>query len=193
MRYLQNSQSGSNVFARDVIRSAFGYQITDRTGLRTVRPGAIKQPEQSSQPPSSDPNRDKKRRSPSGRKPGGQPGRTGTTRKPIPDPDKIVTLKVSAKDLPQPRSGYREVEPVTRHVVDIIMSLGSQNIVCPSAGGCAGQTFYGVVSSRYHPSNPVWPEAEGVCGLSEPVSTAVGHGERSDGRFPSLIWRHGRR
>lgn len=58
----------------------------------------------SSKPPSSDPNRDKKRRSTSKRKPGGQPGRSGTTLKQIPDPDKIVTLKVSAKDLPQPGS-----------------------------------------------------------------------------------------
>ena len=75
----------------------------------------------SSTPPSSDPDRAKKRRNPSGRKPGGQPGRTGTTLKQIPDPDKIVTLKVSVKDRPQPKSGYRELEPETRRVVDIIL------------------------------------------------------------------------
>mgnify|MGYP006242767589 FL=1 len=75
----------------------------------------------SSKPPSTDPNRDKKRRSGSKRKPGGQPGRTGTTLRQVPDPDKVVKLKVRAKDLPQPRSCYREVEPETRQVVDIVM------------------------------------------------------------------------
>ena len=75
----------------------------------------------SSKPPSSDPNQDKKRRRTSGRKPGGQPDHTGTTLKQRPNPDKIVTLKVSAKDLPQPRGVYHEVEPEIRQVIDIVV------------------------------------------------------------------------
>ena len=35
------------------------------------------------------------------------------------------------------------------------------------------QAFYSVISSRHHPSDPVWPEAESSCGLSESVSTAA--------------------
>lgn len=43
----------------------------------------------SSKPPSTDPFRTKKPRSASGRKPGGQPGHTGTTLRPVSDPDII--------------------------------------------------------------------------------------------------------
>ena len=120
----------------------------------------------SSQPPSSDPNRDKKRRSPFGRKPGGQPGRTGTTLKPTPDPDKIVTLKVSAKDRPQPRSGYREVEPVTRQVIDIIIK--------PEITEYRAQVLEDAQGRRFTASFPAGiTQAIQSCGLSEPLSIAA--------------------
>lgn len=48
----------------------------------------------SSKPPSSDPNRKKSTRNKSGKKPGGQKGRTGKTLEPVEDPDEIKELSV---------------------------------------------------------------------------------------------------
>ena len=56
----------------------------------------------SSKPPSSDPNKEKKNRNKGTKnKPGGQPGRVGVNLKPVDDPDKIITIKCDKRHLPR--------------------------------------------------------------------------------------------
>jgi transposase len=71
----------------------------------------------SSKPPSTDRNRLKKLKEPSGRKPGGQHGHIGTTLKQIAEPDIVNTIPVDRSSLPQ--GAYREIGYETRQVVDI--------------------------------------------------------------------------
>jgi transposase len=54
----------------------------------------------SSVPPSQDPNRPKKAKTPTGKKPGGQPGHKGAALEPVENPDKVVELKVDRGTLP---------------------------------------------------------------------------------------------
>ncbi len=74
----------------------------------------------SSKPPSSDPNRKKKTRSKTGKKPGGQKGHVGTTLKKVDDPDKVELIKVDRSKLPPGR--YRQVGFDSRQVFDIDIS-----------------------------------------------------------------------
>jgi len=74
----------------------------------------------SSKPPSADPNRTKKPRAKGTRKPGGQPGRRGSTLQPIPDPDEVEVLQVDRGALPPGR--YRQVGYESRQVVDLDIS-----------------------------------------------------------------------
>ena len=74
----------------------------------------------SSKPPSADPNRSKKPRAKGTRKPGGQPGRRGSTLQPVPDPDEVEVLQVDRGALPPGR--YRQVGYESRQVVDLDIS-----------------------------------------------------------------------
>jgi len=74
----------------------------------------------SSKPPSSDPNRKKRPRSKTGKKPGGQKGHVGTTLKKVDDPDKVELIKVDRSKLPPGR--YRQVGFESRQVFDIDIS-----------------------------------------------------------------------
>jgi transposase len=74
----------------------------------------------SSKPPSSDPNWEKKPKSKTDKKPGGQKGHVGTTLKKVDDPDKIKEIKVDRKKLPAGR--YRQVGFESRQVFDIDIS-----------------------------------------------------------------------
>jgi transposase len=74
----------------------------------------------SSKPPSSDPNREKKPRKKGDRKPGGQNGHTGRTLKKVDDPDKVEVLKVDRTKLP--KGQYTEVGYETRQVFNIEIS-----------------------------------------------------------------------
>jgi len=71
----------------------------------------------SSKPPSSDPNRKKKPKSKTGKKPGGQKGHVGTTLKKVDDPDKITVIKIDRRKLPAGQ--YRQVGFESRQVFDI--------------------------------------------------------------------------
>ncbi len=74
----------------------------------------------SSKPPSSDPNRKKKPKGKSGKKPGGQKGHIGTTLKKVDDPDKVELINIDRRTLPAGRyhqSGYE-----ARQVFDIDIS-----------------------------------------------------------------------
>jgi len=74
----------------------------------------------SSKPPSTDPNRKKAPKTPSGRKPGGQPGRIGKTLCPVAEPDEIKVLPLDRKTLPPGR--YQHVGYETRQVFDLEIS-----------------------------------------------------------------------
>jgi len=74
----------------------------------------------SSKSPSSDPNREKRPKSKTGKKPGGQKGHVGTTLKKVDDPDKVELIKVDRSKLPPGR--YREVDFESRQVFDIDIS-----------------------------------------------------------------------
>jgi transposase len=75
----------------------------------------------SSKPPSSDPNREKKtEKNPLGRKPGGQQGRIGTNLKPFANPDEIVVIPVDRKTLPKGK--YHEEGYIARQIINIRIS-----------------------------------------------------------------------
>ena len=74
----------------------------------------------SSKPPSSDPNRQKTKKSASKRKPGGQKGHNGTTLRKSATPDRVKELKINRKKLPQ--GSYKDVGYESRQVVDIDIS-----------------------------------------------------------------------
>lgn len=76
----------------------------------------------SSQPPSADPNRTKvSKKGTRSRKPGGQPGRNGTTLQPMETPDEIMVLTVDRQTLP-PGLPYRDTGYEARQVIDLKIS-----------------------------------------------------------------------
>jgi transposase len=75
----------------------------------------------SSKPPSTDPNRQRKEKKKGDRKSGGQHGHIGTTLTKVDDPDNIELLKVDKRTLPR-GAHYREVGFESRQVIDIKIS-----------------------------------------------------------------------
>ena len=73
----------------------------------------------SSQPPSTDTGTGNNKRTSSGRKSGGQPGRQGKTLQKSNEPDDIKTLKVDRTTLPEGNT-YRQAGTEIRQVVDIV-------------------------------------------------------------------------
>lgn len=74
----------------------------------------------SSQPPSMDPNRKKKKKGTGERKAGGQPGRVGTQLEPVDNPDNIIPIELDKNHLPE--GIYKEVGYESRQVIDIEIS-----------------------------------------------------------------------
>jgi transposase len=74
----------------------------------------------SSKPPSSDPNREKKPKPKTGRNKGGQKGHVGTTLKKADDPDIIEPINIDRRTLPAGR--YHELDYEARQVFDIDIS-----------------------------------------------------------------------
>ena len=78
--------------------------------------------ENSSKPPSTDPNRKKfSKRGKSNRKPGGQKGHNGTTLEPVEDPDHVANLQIDRRTLPKGRT-FHNAGHETRQVIDIDIS-----------------------------------------------------------------------
>jgi transposase len=75
----------------------------------------------SSKPPSTDPNREKKSRGKGQRNSGGQPGHEGKTLEPFADPDHVQPIEIDRRTLP--RGEYRDDGFEARQVVDIDISL----------------------------------------------------------------------
>jgi len=74
----------------------------------------------SSKPPSSDPNREKKKRTPGEKKPGGQNGHTGTTLTPVDDPDEVLEIAIDRSTLPE--GSYTEAGYEARQIFDVIVA-----------------------------------------------------------------------
>ena len=108
----------------------------------------------SSTPPSADPNREKKPRKNTGRKPGGQPGRLGNTLVQVEDPDIITDIPLDSDTLPE--GNYRDDGYVARQVFDIDISTivteyraqvlvddNGRRFVASFPPGVSGPTQYG--------------------------------------------------
>ena len=74
----------------------------------------------SSKPPSSDPNREKKKKANGERKPGGQKGHTGKTLCRVEDPDEVEDIRIDRRTLP--KGMYTDVGYESRQVFDVIVS-----------------------------------------------------------------------
>lgn len=74
----------------------------------------------SSIPPSQDPHRKRERKANGKLKPGGQPGRIGTTLLPVDNPDEIKTIKCSRRGLPP--GTWKEVGYEKRQIFDLHLS-----------------------------------------------------------------------
>ena len=74
----------------------------------------------SSKPPSSDPNREKKKKCKGKRNPGGQKGHKGKTLCCVDDPDKVEDIKIDRRTLPKGK--YKDVGYEARQVFDVIVS-----------------------------------------------------------------------
>ncbi|MEX0828021.1 MAG: DUF6444 domain-containing protein, partial [Haliea sp.] len=75
----------------------------------------------SSKPPASDPNREKRRKNGTGRPPGGQQGHAGNHLELVDDPDHVESLKVDRTTLPAD-GAFRCVGHERRQVFDIQIS-----------------------------------------------------------------------
>ncbi len=75
----------------------------------------------SSTPPSADPNRKKKPKKGTGKKPGGQPGHVGAKLEKTDKPDEIQTIKLDKQTLPKGKT-YKQVGVKKRQVFDIILT-----------------------------------------------------------------------
>ncbi len=74
----------------------------------------------SSKPPSSDLNREKKRKTKTGKKPGGQNGHIGKTLERVDNPDKVKVIKVDRRKIPA--GNYKQIGFEKRQVFDIDIS-----------------------------------------------------------------------
>ena len=107
----QEEQLSSSVRATIEMLFAVVVLLVERFGLNSKN---------SSTPPSADPNRKKKPRGKSERKPGGQHGHKGSTLSPVDEPDRIEPINVDQSTLPE--GNYREVGYERRQVFDIDIS-----------------------------------------------------------------------
>lgn len=82
--------------------------LTDKAGLNSRN---------SSKPPATDPNREKKDRSKNKKPAGGQVGHKGSTLTPVSEPDEVKELKIDRRSLP--RGNYRDGGYESRQVFDI--------------------------------------------------------------------------
>jgi transposase len=109
----------------------------------------------SNMPPSADINREKNKKGPGKRKPGGQPGHEGKTLLPIKNPDKIETIKIDRKTLPEgnwKEGGYETRQvfhmSIKRHVIEyraeIVVNEKGERITAPFPEGVTqGAAQYG--------------------------------------------------
>lgn len=74
----------------------------------------------SSKPPAIDPNRTKKSKGKTGKKPGGQKGHAGSNLQPVENPDEIVTISLDEKSLPTGK--YHSAGYETRQVINMKIS-----------------------------------------------------------------------
>lgn len=119
--------------------------LLDRLGINSKN---------SSKPPSTDPNRLKKSKAPTGRKPGAQTGHAGTTLQPVSDPDETIIIPIDRTTIPDGQ--YHDGGFEARQVIDLDFSrvvtewqaqvlIGSQGVryVAPFPEGVNRPVQYG--------------------------------------------------
>ncbi len=91
----------------------------------------------SSMPPSADPNRDKKPKSKSSKKSGGQKGHKGATLEPVENPDKIKHISIDRRTLPQGETytdaGYNSKQKVEIKISRFVIEYRAERLI-DSAG-----------------------------------------------------------
>ena len=115
----------------------------------------------SSKPPSSDPNREKKKKCKGKRNPGGQKGHKGKTLCCVDDPDKVEDIKIDRRTLPKGK--YKDVGYEARQVFDVIVS---RHII-------AWEQVYCALSKRCYPSGTIRAKHQSECGLHVTISAAA--------------------
>ena len=119
--------------------------LSDRLGINSKN---------SSKPPSSDPNREKKPRSRSTKKVGGQKGRAGKTLEQFDAPDIIHTIKIDRRTLPKGQYTTAGVEKrqvvdieikrsITEYQAEILKDGKGRKIVAPFPDGITSPIQYG--------------------------------------------------
>ena len=119
--------------------------LANRIGLNSTN---------SSQPPSSDPNRKKRPRTKGDKKPGGQKGHAGTTLTKVDDPDKIKRIRVDRGKLPKAvfqHIGYEKRQVfdidisrcVTEYQAEIVEDENGNRFVAPFPEGVTKAAQYG--------------------------------------------------
>ena len=119
--------------------------LANRIGLNSTN---------SSQPPSSDPNRKKRPRTKGDKKPGGQKGHAGTTLTKVADPDKIKRIRVDRGKLPKAvfqHIGYEKRQVfdidisrcVTEYQAEIVEDENGNRFVAPFPEGVTKAAQYG--------------------------------------------------
>jgi len=108
----------------------------------------------SSTPPSADPNREKKPRPKSDKKPGGQKGRKGINLKPVDNPDIVEKIPLDINTLPQGRyrdGGFERRQVfdldisavVTEYQAQVLINEQGQRFVAPFPEGVSRPAQYG--------------------------------------------------
>ena len=105
-------------------------------------------------PPSMDPNREKKPKEKSERKPGGQPGHTGITLQQSENPDVIIKIKVDRNSLPRgtwKHIGYEKrqifdltiIKHVTEYQAEILVNNNGERVAAEFPDGLVQKAQYG--------------------------------------------------
>jgi len=114
----------------------------------------VKKSHTSNVPPSMDPNRGKKPKAKSERKPGGQPGHTGITLQQSENPDVIIKIKVDRNSLPRgtwKHIGYEKrqifdlaiIKHVTEYQAEILVNTNGERAVAEFPDGLVQKAQYG--------------------------------------------------
>ncbi len=120
--------------------------------------------QKSSTPPSADPNRKKKSKKGTGKKPGGQPGRVGITLKKTDTPDEIQTIKLDKRTLAK---GKTYKQKWAKKMQKLLLEI---NEIVKEAGGVLNETEAENLKIRYR---KIVKEGERESPLPEPPPEGV--------------------
>ena len=124
----------------------------------------------SSKPPSSDPNREKRPKPKTGRKIGGQKGHVGVTLQKVDNPDVIKPIKIDRRTLPAGQR-FQDVGFESRQVFDIDISRVVTEYRAQVLEDENGNRYVAAFPEGVYKSCSVWKRNKGPYGVSVTVST----------------------